>query len=144
MIINAAETPIIAIVLFALWTALLALCVPIWRITLVAFGQARTTDFTPGDAHGSPAYWRLNRAHANCVENLVVFAALAVSGLAAGISDPLFGQFCATVVIARFAQTLLHLASGAAPVIAVRFFTFAIQLVCYVGIAAMIFSSMTQ
>lgn len=137
MPINAAETPIIAIVIFALWTAFLALCVPIWRMTLVASGQARAGDFTPGDAHGSRAYWRLNRAHANAVENLVVFAALAVCGLAAGISDALFGQLCAIVLAARFIQSIVHLASGAPAAMTLRFIAFLVQVACFAGIGIM-------
>lgn len=137
MPINAAETPIITVVIFAMWTALLAFAVPIWRIILVTFGMARTTDFTPGDAHGSPAYWRLNRAHANCVENLVVFAALAVSGLAAGISDPSFGVVCMLVLIARIFQSLIHIVSGSGLAISLRFAAFTLQVILYLVIGGM-------
>ncbi|MET0545708.1 MAG: MAPEG family protein [Caulobacterales bacterium] len=137
MPINAAETPIIAVVIFALWTAILAFAVPIWRMVLVMSGQARTTDFTPGDAHGSPAYWRLNRAHANCVENLVVFAALAVCGLAAGISDTNFGVACFIILIARLLQSSVHIVSGSGAAVGVRFAAFAIQCIGYLVIGAM-------
>jgi len=136
--INATDTPLIAVTLFALWTALLAISVPIWRIILVASGLARTTDFTPGEAHGSPVYWRLNRAHVNAAENLAIFAALTIAGIASGLTDAMFGQLCLIAAGARILQSLIHIASGASLAIVARFIAFAVQIGCYFGIGAMI------
>ena len=138
MIINATDTPLYIVTLFALWTALLAVIVPIWRVALVASGLYRISDFTPGDAHGSSLYWRINRAHANAVENLVVFAALAVAGIASGVADPLFGLLCVIVMGARIVQSLIHIASGASAAIMARFVAFAVQIICYFVIGVMI------
>jgi uncharacterized MAPEG superfamily protein len=138
MIINATDTPLYIVTLFALWTALLAVIVPIWRISLVASGLYRVSDFTPGDAHGSALYWRINRAHANAVENLVVFAALAIAGIASGVSDPLFGTLCVIVMGARIAQSLIHIVSGSAAAVMARFVAFAVQAVSYFVMGFMI------
>lgn len=138
--INATDTPLIAVTLFALWTALLAISVPIWRIILVAAGLSRTTDFTPGEAHGSPIYWRLNRAHVNAAENLAIFAALTVAGIASGLSDPMFGQVCLIAAGARVVQTLIHVVSGASFAIVARFIAFAVQIGCFFSIGVMILS----
>jgi uncharacterized MAPEG superfamily protein len=135
MPINAVDTTIIAIVAFSLWTVLLGVTVPVWRMFLLATRRARTSDFTPGDAHGSPLYWRFNRAHLNAVENLIVFAALGVSGIAAGVSDEMFGRLCLIVLFARYFQTVAHLISGSPPFLALRTFAFAIQVVCFVLMA---------
>ncbi len=140
MMINATDTPILAVTLFALWTAVLAIGVPLWRIILVSSGLYRTSDFTPGDAHGSPTYWRLNRAHVNAAENLAVFATLAIGGIASGVSDVLFGQLCIAVLIARIAQSVIHIASGASAAIMMRFVAFAVQIGCYFGMGILILS----
>lgn len=134
MIINATETPLVIVTLFALWTALLAVTVPVWRITLVASGLYRISDFTPGDAHGSALYWRINRAHVNSAENLAVFAALAVAGIASGVTDPLFGQLCVIALSARIIQSLIHIGSGAAGAVVFRSVAFLVQILCYFGI----------
>jgi uncharacterized MAPEG superfamily protein len=143
MTINATDTPILAVTFFALWTAALAISVPIWRIILVSSGLYRTSDFTPGDAHGSPIYWRVNRAHANAAENLAVFAALAIAGIASGVSDALFGQLCLAALIARIVQSVIHVASGAGAAIIGRFIAFAVQIACYFGMGILILSHYT-
>ncbi len=140
MIINATDTPLFIVTLFALWTAFLALIVPFWRIALVATGLYRVSDFTPGDAHGSALYWRINRAHVNAVENLAVFAALAVAGIASGVTDVLFGQLCVVIMSARIVQSLIHIASGASAAIILRFIAFFVQILCYFGIGILTLS----
>lgn len=137
MIINATETPLLVVTLFALWTAFLAVIVPFWRIALVACGLYRISDFTPGDAHGSAIYWRINRAHVNAAENLVVFAALAIAGIASGVTDVLFGQLCVIVLAARIVQSLVHIASGASAAVILRFIAFLAQILCYFGIGVL-------
>jgi len=138
--INATDTPLFIVTIFALWTALLAVIVPIWRIVLITSGLYRVSDFTPGDAHGSALYWRINRAHVNAVENLVVFAALSVAGIASGVTDVLFGQLCVVIMIARIAQSLIHIASGASLAITLRFVAFFVQILCYFGIGILTLS----
>jgi len=136
--INATDTPLLVVTIFAIWTALLAVIVPIWRIGLVTAGLYRVSDFTPGDAHGSALYWRINRAHVNAAENLAVFAALAVAGIASGVSDASFGVLCVTIMSARIVQSLVHIASGASAAIIARFIAFFVQIICYFAIAYLI------
>lgn len=138
MLMNATDTPLIAVSFFALWTVILSLIVPIWRIALVGLGRARVDDFTPGDAHGSPIYWRTNRAHVNAVENLVVFASLAICGIASGVSATLFGQLCMIALAARVVQSVIHIASGATAATALRCAAFLVQIICFIGIAVLI------
>jgi hypothetical protein len=78
---------------FAGWTLLVLLAgVGVRRWLLIFSGQASLTSF-PGDTpHGSPAYRRATRAHANCVENLPVFAAIV---LTAHDNRPAFHEFSA-------------------------------------------------
>ncbi len=68
------------------------------------------------DAVGYPAVpkpqapWaeRLKKAHANAVENLVVFAALVGVAVAAGLSSPLIGQAAVVYFWARVVHALAY------------------------------------
>ena len=67
------------VVAFTAWTILVLLAgVGINRWMLILTGQRNLTDFPADQPHGSIAYRRAVRAHANCVENLPVYTALAL------------------------------------------------------------------
>ena len=74
------------------------------------------------EALREPAPWaaRLRRAHANAVENLVVFAAILLVAHAAG--DP--GKITATAAQIYFWARLIHLLSYAAGIVLVRTLAF--------------------
>jgi len=115
---------------FAGWTLLILLMgvgVPRWL--LIFQGKAMLTSF-PGDvAHGSPAYRRATRAHANCIENLPVFAAIVLTASAAHLNPPHMGLLAATILGARIVQSCVHMflpESNAS--IAVRFSGLLIQV----------------
>ena len=48
------------------------------------------------------------RAHANCVENLPVYAAVVVVITAAGIASPVLDLLALVFIAARVAQTSIH------------------------------------
>jgi uncharacterized membrane protein YecN with MAPEG domain len=115
---------------FATWTlAVLLVGVGVRRWTLIFQRRASLTSF-PGDTpHGGVAYRRAVRAHANCVENLPVFAAVVLVAAAARLSPPAFGALSAAVVAARVLQTLTHtLFAETNRTIAVRFAMFLVQI----------------
>ncbi len=128
---NLAAKPILALLAFAAWTLLLGLVVVTSRALLVVTGRKRSTDFPSGQQHGSDPYWRLNRAHANAVENLPIFAAIVLGGAALGVSSPRLATLATVVMIARIAQTSLHVSSGRALIINLRATAFITQLVCF-------------
>jgi uncharacterized MAPEG superfamily protein len=76
--------------------------------------------------HGTDTYWRLNRAHLNCIENLPIFGVVVLTAHAAGVD---VGSLAAGVLAARIAQSLAHLSSGRSRVILVRGTFFVVQLV---------------
>ena len=125
---------------FAVWT-LLVLCagVGVYRWTLIFRGKADLTSF-PGDiAHGSNAYRRAVRAHANCVENLPVFAAIILVASAAHLNPPPMGALAVATVAARMAQTSIHMFLPESNVsIGFRFTCFTIQLLAMTAMAALI------
>jgi uncharacterized MAPEG superfamily protein len=51
---------------------------------------------------------RLLRAHSNAVENLVVFAALVLAAVAAGVSNPVIAGACAVYFWARVVHALAY------------------------------------
>jgi uncharacterized MAPEG superfamily protein len=129
---------IIALIFYALWTIALVLMVGADRTLQVMKGQSRVTGFTPGTPHGTESYWRINRAHMNATENLAIFAAVVLSGWAIGMETVTFNRLAVVVVCARIIQSVIHILSGSAMAISLRFTAFAVQLVCIVWMAVLI------
>src|SRR5437762_4009951 len=77
--------PVWAVLAFATWTmTILLLGVGVYRWSLILAGTAELKSFPGDEPHGSPFYRRAVRAHANCVENLPVFAAIVLAVQASG------------------------------------------------------------
>lgn len=96
---------------FAVWTlVVLMIGVGLRRWALILGGRAQLTDFPGDSAHGSPAYRRAVRAHANCVENLPVYGAIAVTAHIAGVVSPLTDQLALFFMAARVCQSVTHMA----------------------------------
>jgi uncharacterized MAPEG superfamily protein len=135
---DAVPHSIVALVFYALWAVVLVLMVGGDRVLLVLKGDAKVTSFSPGVPHGSESYWRINRAHMNTVENLPIFAAVVLAGWAIGLETLMFNRLAVIVVCARVVQSVIHILSGSAPAINLRFLAFGVQLVCIVWMAVMI------
>jgi hypothetical protein len=129
---------IVALIFYALWVLALVLMVAADRVLSVLKGDAKITSFTPGAPHGSDSYWRLNRAHANAAENLAIFATVVLCGWVVSLENLMFNRLAVIVVCARVAQSCIHILSGAAWAIYLRFAAFAVQIVCIVWMAEMI------
>ena len=128
-------TPLYALMGFFFLTMLLLTSIAFARVSQVLRGEATPNSFTPGVPHGSDAYWRLNRAHANCLENLPLFAAVVLTAAAAGIATPTFDWLARVYVFARVGQSLAHLSSGSDTAVNVRFTFFGVQVVAIVWMA---------
>jgi uncharacterized MAPEG superfamily protein len=126
-------TPLWCLAGFVVWTLLLLLGVAGARVSKVLSGQATAADFPSGVPHGSDAYWRLNRAHLNCLENLPVFAAVVLVATVAGIRAPVLDTLARLYLGARVGQSLTHIASGSVMAVNVRFTFFLVQFACVVG-----------
>ncbi len=129
---------IIALTFYALWAMFLVLSIGAARVHQVATGKTAITGFTAGVPHGPDTYWRLNRAHMNTIENLPIFATVVLAGVAADAADATFNMLAVIVVIARAVQSLIHISSGAAGAINLRFAAFAVQIVCEIWMAWLI------
>lgn len=128
-------TPVLCLIGFALWSLLLVGAVFTWRSALVLRGEMASNGFKSGEEHGAPRYWRLNRAHANTVENLPVFGAIVLAGHVAEVQIPTLGVLALVVLIARVAQSAVHVASGSVMAVNLRFTCFVAQWIAMVWMA---------
>ena len=134
--------PLWVLLAFACWTlVVLMIGVGIRRWALILSGQAQLTDFPADVAHGSTPYRRAVRAHANCVENLPVYGAIAVTAFAAHAGGPTLDALAVTVMAARICQTVTHMAFAETNVsVFVRFSFFLVQIIAMFWMAAEIVS----
>lgn len=118
---------LIALLGFLSWTLALLVLMELIRTQLVMTGKVAANGFTPDNAGLSPFMQRLARAHANCLEGLVLFGGFMLLAVAAGksqVTDPL-----AFVLLgARIMQSVIHLASTSSAAVTMRFTAFAVQM----------------
>ena len=128
---------------FAVWTILVLIAgVGVHRWSLVLARRAELTDFPGGVVEGAPFYRRALRAHANCLENLPVYAAIALTAAVAGIDTPRLDQLAIAVLAARVGQTLIHMLLPETNVtVGVRFAFFSVQLLAMLWMAAIVATS---
>ena len=103
---------------FAAWAALLVTAIGVARVAQVVTGKKRANEFPGGVQHGGDAYWRLNRAHLNAVENLPIFAALVLTARLTHVGVLLPAEI---ILVARLVQSLIHISSGRVLAVNVRF-----------------------
>ena len=125
---------------FAAWTvATLISTVGVTRWAKILTGRARLTDFPADTPHGSPAYRRMMRAHANCVENLPIYTAVVVAATVVGADTPGLDILASTLMGARVLQTLTHVGFTETSVtVAARFVFFFAQIVCVVWMGVIV------
>lgn len=131
---------LISLTWFALWAVFLVLIVGIWRVREVMAGNTAPNAFPSGMKHGSDAYWRANRAQANTIENLPIFASLVFVGVATNSAHGLFATLCVVVLFARIVQSLIHLLSGSNVAVNFRFMAFLVQIICFVWMGFLLIS----
>ncbi|MEE8581738.1 MAG: MAPEG family protein [Myxococcota bacterium] len=132
------STALLCLLGFVGWTLLLLISIGVIRVSHVLTGARRPNEFPGGERHGSDRYWRLNRAHANCLENLPIFAALVLVAAAADVSEPRLGQLAVVILAGRVGQSVAHISSGRNLAVNVRFAFFLSQLVCFVWMGILI------
>jgi uncharacterized membrane protein YecN with MAPEG domain len=130
-------TPVWVLLGFAGWTLLvLSLTIGVYRWALILTGKMGISEFPANAVNGSDFYKRAMRAHANCVENLPVYAGIVVAIRSAALDDATFDALACTIMAARVVQTLVHLSFVQTNrVVSVRFSFFAIQLACMLWMA---------
>ena len=117
-----------ALVGYALWTIAIVFIIPAVRVPLIMGGKREANSFSSDGTDVSPFAARLARVHANCLENLPVFAALVLAALATGNAAVTDG-LAMWVLGARIAQSTVHLSSGSNLAVNFRFAFFLVQAV---------------
>jgi uncharacterized MAPEG superfamily protein len=119
---------------FAGWTlAVLFGTIGVYRWSRILTGRSRIGEWLPDAPQGSDWYHRAMRAHANCLENLPVYGAVAVCAAAAGVGGAVMDGLALAIMAARIGQTAVHIAFVQTdPVVSVRFAFFLAQAVCMV------------
>lgn len=132
--------PIWMLLAFAVWTiAVLLFSVGVYRWSRILTGRVEIKDFRADRVEGADWYQRAMRAHANCVENLPVFAVLVFVLYVTGISSPAVNVMAVTIMVARVCQSITHIVLVQTNVVAaVRFLFFFAQVACFLGIAGVI------
>ena len=132
--------PVWVLLLFAGWTlATLLATVGVYRWSRILTGRAALSEFRADEPHGSAWYRRAMRAHANCVENLPVYAAVVVAIVASGVRSSMLDTLTVVLLAARVSQTVTHVAFEQTDVVvAIRFAFFFVQLVCMVGMGSLV------
>jgi uncharacterized MAPEG superfamily protein len=133
------STPLWVLMLYVLWTlAVLVLGVGGARLYRLRHGEA-LTDFPGGVAEGPPFYCRAMRAHLNCIENLPLYAAVALTAAVASVTSPVLNNLACAVLAGRIAQSCVHLAVPQTnKVIALRTALFAVQVIAIAWMAVVI------
>lgn len=133
--------PLYSLLAFAAWTlGLVVFGIGTTRIGKILRGQAAPSAFRADVPHGSERYRRLLRAHANCVENLGLFAVLVLVAHIVGERSVTFDSLAVAVVVARVGQSLVHIASGSNLAVNVRFTFFVAQIVSFIWMGALVAS----
>jgi uncharacterized MAPEG superfamily protein len=124
---------------FATWTLLLLMAtVGVYRWTRILFKGEPVASFRSDRLEGADWYQRGTRAHANCVENLPVFAAIVFVITTIGLQGSAVDTLCVIVLVARICQSLVHLSHPQTNAfVAVRFSFFSVQLACLLALIVM-------
>lgn len=129
--------PQLSLLLCALWTAgILIVAIGWYRWSRILLGTAAINSFPADDSQGSDWYRRAMRAHANCIENLPVYAAVVFALSVRGISSPVVDGLALLVIPTRIVQSLTHICFvQTARAVSIRFTAFSVQLACFVILA---------
>lgn len=133
---------VLMLLLFAVWTVtVLLLTVGVYRWSNILTGRKEIKSFRGDAVEGADWYKRAMRAHANCVENLPVFAVVVFALYVSGISTAATATMAGVVVAARVLQSIVHVAFAQTnAVVFIRFLFFLAQLVCFLGMAVVVLS----
>jgi len=126
-------TPLWCLVGFVVWTLVLLFAIAGARVVAVLRGEKKANEFPSGVPHGGDRYWRLNRAHMNCLENLPLFATVVLVATVASIRAPILDTLARTYLATRVGQSITHVSSGSAMAVNVRFTFFLVQVGCLIG-----------
>jgi uncharacterized MAPEG superfamily protein len=125
---------------FAAWTVLLlSATVGVYRWTRILSGRASVSSFRADQLEGEDWYRRSMRAHANCIENLPVFAAIVLALHVAAVGGPVINVLSNLILISRVLQSLVHVSHVQTDAfVAVRFSLLCVQLISFAALITLV------
>ena len=125
-------TPVWVLLGFVGWTLLvLLLSVGVYRWSRILTGRQRIAGFPADGSGGAVWYQRAIRAHANCIENLPVYAGIVLAAHTAHVDDSFLDVLAVVLLVARVIQSTVHVSFVQTNrVVSVRFSFFMVQFVC--------------
>src|SRR5262245_21018622 len=131
---------------FAAWTlALLVATVGVYRWGKILFAHAGIASFRSDALEGAGWYQRGTRAHANCIENLPVFAVVVYLIDVTHLHGTLIDGLCVATLAARIVQSLVHISHEQTNAfVAVRFSFYSVQLVSFVVLIYLVAGSVAS
>jgi len=131
-------TPQFSLLGFAIWTLIVPLgAVAFYRWSRILTGGARINDFPADAVTGLDWYRRAMRAHANCVENLPVFASVVLLMSLIGVAGSWADALTLVVLIGRMLQSSVHIFwKETVLTVSIRFACFLLQVLSTLALAA--------
>jgi uncharacterized membrane protein YecN with MAPEG domain len=125
---------------FAAWTLLLLFStIGVYRFSQIFSGRGAIGDFRADQVEGADWYRRSMRAHANCVENLPVFAVIVLALCVSGTGGSLVDGLSIGIMVARVMQSLVHIGLPQTNrVVSVRFTFFFVQLMAFATLIVLV------
>lgn len=132
--------PIWMLLGFAAWTLLLLMVtVGIYRWGRILAGLSGIASFRSDQLEGAPWYQRGTRAHANCIENLPVFAAIVIALQAGHVTGSLVNWLSIAILAARVVQSLVHVCFiQTDKAVAFRFSFYSVQLISFIWLISIV------
>ena len=113
------------------WQLIMLFSLATYRCTQALKGKMPAGGFSPFGNGGKDLETRITRAHANCYENIPLFAVVLAASYFAGKSQ-LTDGYAQVLLGARVAQSLIHIMSTSQNAITVRFIAYLVQIICLV------------
>ena len=121
-------SPVQALIGFAAWTLILVAAVFLYRgLKFITGTPINSWSRGAKIAIDAPVIKRLEDAHANCLENLPVFAVIVLAAAALGRLDGV-AQLAPWVLYARIGQSMIHLSGVGRTQVFIRATFWSIQL----------------
>jgi uncharacterized MAPEG superfamily protein len=118
----------IALMGYAAWTLFLLCLIVSRRGILISLKNKAPNAFNPTGEDVGGFDQRLVRAHANCYENLPIFATIAMFAIYRQYFE-ITDKFALVLLGARIVQSIVHMASTSVMAVYTRFFFFGIQII---------------
>jgi uncharacterized MAPEG superfamily protein len=135
--------PLWVLLAFALWTlGTLVATVGVYRWRRILARRVAIREFRFDSLAGHEDWYRrATRAHANCIENLPVYGAIALILGVARLDTPALDALAIALMVARVAQTVVHVAFAETnATVSVRFGFFAAQVAAMIAMSVIIIS----